>query len=308
MQNQAMNVPSTLQIQSVLYHNDRGAILKTVESIANAAKIALREGTLSERPVLRYGDASKTPLFNTEDLSQFEEICGDFLCFDYVFFNENTGTSRGLNRLAKGCNTGFIMTMNPDILVNPRIFSQLLGPYSRPELNAGMTEARQTPVEHHKEYDPETGITCWASGACFISPTAVYHAIDGFDADTFFMYCDDIDYSWRVRLLGYNVIYVPSAPVFHAKSLSPSAEWQPSGAEQYYSAEAGLLMAYKWSADEKLEEIIHYFTTHGEDYQKKALESFYRLKKEGRLPKQLDPEHKVAEFTGHGYGNYRFSW
>ena len=32
------------------------------------------------------------------------------------------------------------------------------------------------------------------------------------------MYCDDVDFSWRVRLLGYKVIYRSDAPVFHAEA------------------------------------------------------------------------------------------
>lgn len=56
-----------------------------------------------------------------------------------------------------------------------------------------------------------------------------------------------------VRLAGYKVIYVPSAVAFHDKRVSANAEWQPTNAERYYSAEAALFMAYKWSNPERVE-------------------------------------------------------
>ena len=82
----------------------------------------------------------------------------------------------------------------------------------------GMVEARQTPLEHAKEYNTKTGgETEWASTACTVFKTEVYNKINGFDAETFFLYCDDLDFSWRVRLAGYKIIYMPSAIVYHAK-------------------------------------------------------------------------------------------
>ena len=43
--------------------------------------------------------------------------------------------------------------------------------------------------------------------------------IGGFDGDSFFMYGDDVDFSWRARLAGYQVIHQPSARVFHDKRI-----------------------------------------------------------------------------------------
>jgi GT2 family glycosyltransferase len=43
--------------------------------------------------------------------------------------------------------------------------------------------------------------------------------IDGAVLDpTFFMYCEDVDLSWRLRLLGYAIIYAPDAVVYHRLS------------------------------------------------------------------------------------------
>ncbi len=43
--------------------------------------------------------------------------------------------------------------------------------------------------------------------------------IDGTVLDPdFFMYCEDVDLSWRLRLLGHRILYVPSAIVYHRLS------------------------------------------------------------------------------------------
>ncbi|MEZ0346574.1 MAG: glycosyltransferase family 2 protein [Infirmifilum sp.] len=53
-----------------------------------------------------------------------------------------------------------------------------------------------------------------ASSAMMITRRDLYFEALGFD-DTYFIYDDDTDYSWRVRLLGYSVGYEPSAVVYH---------------------------------------------------------------------------------------------
>jgi GT2 family glycosyltransferase len=52
------------------------------------------------------------------------------------------------------------------------------------------------------------------SGACLAVPTATWRALDGFP-EYFFMYCEDVDLSLRLRLAGGRVGLVPSARVVH---------------------------------------------------------------------------------------------
>ena len=111
----------------------------------------------------------------------------------------------------------------------------------------GIVEARQIPLEHPKKFDPVDGSTSWASGACMMIRAELLQQIGGFDGDSFFMYCDDVDFSWRARLAGYQVIHQPSARVFHDKRIQVDGRLVVSDAERYYSAEAALLMAWKYS-------------------------------------------------------------
>ena len=111
----------------------------------------------------------------------------------------------------------------------------------------GIVEARQIPLEHPKKFDPVDGSTSWASGACMMIRAELLQQVGGFDGDSFFMYCDDVDFSWRARLAGYQVIHQPSARVFHDKRIQVDGRLVVSDAERYYSAEAALLMAWKYS-------------------------------------------------------------
>ncbi|MBP3255729.1 MAG: glycosyltransferase family 2 protein [Clostridia bacterium] len=77
-----------------------------------------------------------------------------------------------------------------------------------------MWEFRQKPYEHPKYYDPLTGETSWASGACFIIKREIFKKINGFDKKIF-MYAEDVDLSWKVRLEGYKIKYVPKATLTH---------------------------------------------------------------------------------------------
>ena len=50
--------------------------------------------------------------------------------------------------------------------------------------------------------------------ACFIKKL-VFEKLDGFDED-YFIFQEDVDLSWRARILGFSVVPVRSAKVFHS--------------------------------------------------------------------------------------------
>lgn len=293
----------SIQIQSVLYHNDIEGLKKAISNIANAIKI-FREFQGELDCEIYYGDASKEPVFSQDELKELKEKNPELKDIRCAFFNENTGTAKGHNRLARECKANYIMVMNPDVLVTPRFFIEMLEPFS--DKSVGMTEARQTPIEHPKEYNLKTFQTSWSTTACVIFPLSVYKKVNGFDENSFFMYCDDVDFSWRIRMAGLKLIYRPRAVVFHAKRLSVSGAWQPTSAERYYSAEAALIMAYKWSQSERLNKLLWDFKRSKDKVFNKAAQEFKKRRKEGRLPKQLDREHRIATFVDGEYAKHRF--
>ncbi|MEZ0346071.1 MAG: glycosyltransferase family 2 protein [Infirmifilum sp.] len=54
----------------------------------------------------------------------------------------------------------------------------------------------------------------FASGAALITPARVFFEVGMFPSD-YFLYYDDVDYSWRIRLLGYRVGCVTTTWVYH---------------------------------------------------------------------------------------------
>lgn len=55
----------------------------------------------------------------------------------------------------------------------------------------------------------------YADGAAFFIKKLIFDRLGGFD-DDYFIFQEDVDLSWRVRLLGYEVIPIESAKVFHS--------------------------------------------------------------------------------------------
>lgn len=296
----------SLQIQTVLYHNEKSDVLRTLRCIANAIRVSRNNSDLLGKVFVAYGDASKEPVYTDGEIQTLKNSFKDYFEFKYVFFNENTGTSKGHNKLAENLDTDYMIIMNPDVVFIPEFFENIFAPFLDESKNAGIVEARQTPIEHPKEYDKETFKETWASMACSMMPTELYHKIGGFDEKTFFMYCDDVDISFRTRLFGKEIYYCPDAVVFHAKRFTSDGKWSPTNAELYYSAEASLLMAYKWSNDKLLKSIYNDYLNSDKEYLIKAANKFKQLKDEGNLPERLDRDHKIAVFEGLNYSKHRY--
>lgn len=296
----------SIRIQSIIYNSDPDKLVRSLQSVAKAADLAITAGIVSHISFL-YGDCSPKVVICSEEVAKLKEQFKEHFHFSYQYFNQNLGSARGHNTLAENCNDDFLLIMNPDIILSPNTIIELLKPFDIDDSAIGIVEARQTPIEHPKEYNYKTGETSWASTACVLISHSAFKKVNGFDADTFFLYCDDVDFSWRVKLAEYKVIYQPSAVVFHDKLFTNEAELAIGPSERYYSAEAGLLMAYKWSNEKLLQDIIAYFETHDDNgINSKALAEFKKRQKEGSLPKQLDKEHKVAQFIDNGYAKHRF--
>ncbi|WP_458399740.1 hypothetical protein [Mailhella sp.] len=292
---------SSIQIQSVLFHNEKEALIRSLEAVDNAVRNVRTSGI--ESVVVKYGDATASPLFSAEEI---EKLNSGFkhISLEYQFFGFNSGSARGHNILGEGCSADYMQIMNPDVILAPNYFDEIMKPFASPKV--GIVEARQVPIEHPKEYNTETGETDWATTACAVFPTSLFRKLNGFDADTFFLYCDDLDFSWRVRLEGYIIIYQPGAMVFHSKHLSNECKWLSTSAERYYSAEASLLMAYKWSNNQRVEYLLNAWKNSSGDL-RRAYQNFIERKENGTLPVQLDPHGKVANFMGDLYTAHRFS-
>lgn len=54
----------------------------------------------------------------------------------------------------------------------------------------------------------------WATGASLAIRAEVFHSLNGFDTD-YFAHMEEIDLCWRIKNLGYSIIYEPSSTIYH---------------------------------------------------------------------------------------------
>lgn len=293
----------TLTVQSVLYGNDPMAIVSAAVATANAAKIARSAGDIASW-TLALGDCSEVGILEDVHLSEIEKAVeaasGELV---HTVFGENLGHGGGHNRLAPLTQSDLILILNPDAMLAPNTLLRLASAVTD---EVGAVDARQLPLEHPKDYDPITGDQSWASGACLMTPRSVFDAVGGFDHETFFMYCDDVDYSWRVKLAGYRVVHQPSARVFHDKRLTVDADIVPSAAEVYFSAEAAVLLAYKYSRPEIASAILTSFRKSPDETYLRVVDEVESRVSEGRLSPALDSERLVAQFVNGNYAQHRY--
>ena len=296
----------SLQIQSVLYKTDKNALYKSLKNIKNSIEISQQHDGVIGEFLVYYGDASDKPIFSEEEIKLIEKENEYFFTFRYLFFGFNSGSAKGHNILGEKCNADYIMTLNPDVITSPKLFINIMKPFLDSELNVGLVEGRQSPIEHPKYFDQKTGETSWAATACAIFPTDIFRQLNGFDDKSFFMYCDEVDFSWRIKLLGKKIIYQPLATVYHAKTLTNDAGWMPTKAELYYSAEARLMLLYKWSNEKLADKFCQQYLDSQVEYLIEIANNYLNKKKSNSMPEQVDNKHQVAEHLESNYIKFRF--
>jgi GT2 family glycosyltransferase len=287
---------------TVLFGNSVTSLGAALEGFANSARVAREDGLVGD-VLVAFGDASPEPSLTDSDLEVLRDAAPG-IEVSYSFFDENTGTSRGQNRLSKNTTSDVVVICNPDVVPAPATVGTLLRVLD--DESVGMAEAKQLPVEHPRDYAPHTGATSWSSGAFSMVPRSVFEQVGGFDEDTFFLYCDDVDLSWRIRETGLEVVMQPAATVFHDKSLSSAGAWVPTDAERYYSMEAALLLAHKWSQGEMVEALLAQFDASADANALEAARVYRERAETGRLPQPRDPDHEVATFVDGNYARHRY--
>ena len=222
------SIPRSVRALVVLYEHDIAIVQQSAAALAASARDALGTGALGTLH-LALGDCSEAPLDREAVLAaaRHEGIASA----SYRHYETNLGSAGGNRALAEGATEDALLVLNPDTTMAPAALGALLdalGP------GVGIAEARQIPFEHPKEYDTVSGETSWASGFCQLVSREAYEAVGGHDIVHFFLHCDDVDLSWRMRLAGWRILHVPAAPVFHAKRLDDDGAVEASQAEEFW--------------------------------------------------------------------------
>lgn len=101
--------------------------------------------------------------------------------------------------------------------------------------------------------DDRPGDVLFASGAAMIVRADVYRNVGGFD-DRYFMFFEDVDFGWRLWLLGYRVHYVPGSIAFHRHHAT--AERFGAWREHFLLERNALYTIYKNYDDDNLQRVL----------------------------------------------------
>ena len=159
-------------------------------------------------------------------------------------FQGNVGYSSAINVLIRQfleeVDYQYFLCANPDGVFHPDFFVELTR-FNQKHPKA-IIEAIQFPEEHLKKYDPISFETDWASGCCLLIPRLVFEKIGLMD-ETFFMYVEDVDFSWRAKIAGIEVKLCPRAKYGH-----PTLTRTQPKIQEKFMFESGRYLAHKWSS------------------------------------------------------------
>lgn len=210
----------------VTYDSEAEGLRRCVESACLALARALSPPTSGGRVLMLDNGTPSAPLPGSEKLRP----------------QGNLGFGAGHNLLmaqAFADGADLYVAANPDGAFHPDALA-VLARMARAHQGRALIEACQFPAEHPKHHDLLTFQTPWASGACLAIPRAVFEATGGFDP-AFFMYCEDVDLSWRVRAQGMKVLLAPDALFLHAVTNRAH-----SATMRRMMLESGVVLGRKW--------------------------------------------------------------
>lgn len=166
-----------------------------------------------------------------------------------VHFNANIGAaaSHNVGVLASDPRAEYVVFLDNDVIVEPDWLGYLVEAISsNPRI--GAVQAKVISMSNQGRID-HTGLGIdsagtwlsaygWdsnlfrrplilfaSSSAAMITRKKAYFEAMGFD-DTYFIYDDDTDYSWRLRLRGYEVLFEPRAHVWHEDKLAKRLSYE----------------------------------------------------------------------------------
>lgn len=294
-----------LRVQVVLYEHGLRDIWRLLSAVAASAREAQHAARIGEVTVA-LGDCSRRPMLTDADVAGLGAAAADsgLHALTYDFFDANLGSAGGSNRLAAGAEEQFILVLNPDTYPAPTLLSRMVAVFE--DQRVGAADARQIPLEHPKDFDQVCGDTSWVSGSCLLTRNDVFRDVGGFDTEHFFLYCDDVDFSWRVRLRGFRTVHVPGAVVFHDKRIGLDGRVVSTRLEGYHGALGRLMLASRYGRPDIVAETLESIERHGSEEQLDVLAEWRSRLERGAVPHPVDGAASVAQFIAGDYALHRF--
>ena len=187
----------------------------------------------------------------------------------------NLGFGKACNQAAKHTNGQFLLFLNPDAQLFPGSLANAIEFMQRPENSkvgicgiqlvdengniahscarfptasgfvahaTGLDRVVPTLGHFMSEWDhASTRPVDHVIGAFFLVRRHVFEALHGFD-ETFFLYLEDLDFSYRANQLGWSSVYLVDAQAFHAGG---GTSRQVKAKRLFYSLRSRILYAFK---------------------------------------------------------------
>ena len=299
---------ASIRVQTVLYRPAPGDIERLLRGLQHAVQV-LHGASADTSVVMAFGDASPKPNLSIDQVDVLSsQMNHTGSSGSPMTTSERTSGRPGATTASSPrFKEDFVLFLNPDAYLSPFALAELM--LLSGDATAGIVEARQIPLEHPKSFDPDSGDTSWASTAGALVRREVIEAIEGFDADSFFLYCDDVDFSWRARLAGYRVVHQPTAQIFHDKRLTTYATMHVGDPEHYYAAEAALMLAWKYSRPDLSEKWALEMEESTMELQRNAAAEFRkRAAEEADFPRRSIRRVRWPSSSGTDFAKHRFSY
>lgn len=170
---------------------------------------------------LRYRPCEVILVDNASSDTSVQYAAKHFPWIRIVKNRKNFGYAEGCNIGARCARGEIIAFLNQDIKVDPYWLSHLVSTLKQGNVGACCGklfdyegERILFPMESDLPYPSECQEIRMVYGAAFATRKDVIEKIGLFDPK-FFMYYEEIDWSWRLRLAGYKCLYVPDAIAYH---------------------------------------------------------------------------------------------
>ncbi len=173
--------------------------------------------------------------------------------FRFVDNGANLGFAGAHNRFFAQSNADLVMPLNPDTILTPGYLRTLADAFADPRVGAatgkmlkfepstdgsrildgtGIVVSRSRRGRERGQHQPDALQFDQSRSVFGVSGTAPAYRKSALDAvrlfdheyfdEDFFAYWEDLDLSWRLRLAGYECIYVPDAVVYHQRAIGQS--------------------------------------------------------------------------------------
>ena len=164
----------------------------------------------------------------------------------------NLGYAPGHNKFFAESDTELVMPINPDAILEPEFLENIISAFNDPKIagatgkmlrpysdsdgnrildGTGIVVSKSRRGKERGQLEPDKGQydnSPWIfgiSGSAAVYRKAALEEVkindEYFDTD-FFMYWEDLDLSWRLRLMGWEMVYVPKARVQHERAAGQS--------------------------------------------------------------------------------------